>query len=97
VLIFQLHSIKNEKNISHRPDTVRKEPDMTNLRTNTEKELLQAKHRKEAIEARDRKKEEKARTHRLIQMGALLASVFPKAKTMDLEDLKQLLSYKLNV
>jgi hypothetical protein len=61
----------------------------------TKKELLQAKHRKEAIEARNRKKEEKARTHRLIQMGAILASIYPEAKTMDLEDLKLLLSYKL--
>jgi DNA-binding protein H-NS len=70
---------------------------MANMRTDTEKELLQAKHRKEAIEARDRKKEEKARTHKLIQMGAILANVFPQAKTMDLEELKELLSYKLSV
>jgi DNA-binding protein H-NS len=78
---------------------------MANLRTNTtmnkeeltQKELLQAKHRKEAIEARDRKKEEKARTRRLIQMGAILANVFPEAKTMDLEDLKLFLSCKLNI
>ena len=38
--------------------------------TEDEKKLLQAQHRMEAIEARNRQKERKARTRRLIQMGA---------------------------
>ena len=38
--------------------------------TEDEKKLLQAQHRLEAIEARNRQKERKARTRRLIQMGA---------------------------
>ena len=47
--------------------------------TEDEKKLLQAQHRMEAIEARNRQKERKARTRRLIQMGAVLESVFPEA------------------
>lgn len=39
--------------------------------TEDEKKLLQAQHRMEAIEARNRQKERKARTRRLIQMGAV--------------------------
>ena len=42
--------------------------------TEDEKKLLQAQHRMEAIEARNRQKERKARTRRLIQMGAVLVS-----------------------
>ena len=52
------------------------------------KKLRQAKHRKEEVEARNRMKAEKQRTHRLIQMGAILGSIYPVAWTMDLEDLK---------
>lgn len=43
--------------------------------TSEEKALLQAKHRQEEAEARDRRKERNARTHRLIQEGAILESV----------------------
>ena len=44
--------------------------------TEDEKKLLQAQHRMEVMEARNRQKECKARTRRLIQMGAVLESVF---------------------
>ena len=45
--------------------------------TEEEKKLLQAQHRLDAVEARNRQKERKQRTRRLIQMGAVLESVFP--------------------
>ena len=48
------------------------------LMVENEKKLLQAKHRLEAAEARDRKKERSQRTRRLIQVGAILESVFPE-------------------
>ena len=46
--------------------------------TDTEKELLQAKHRLEEAQARDRVKERKARTHRLIQIGAIFVKACPE-------------------
>ena len=64
--------------------------------TEDEKKLLQAQHRLEAIEARNRQKERKARTRRLIQMGAVLESVFPEVQTMELEDVKMELKRRLN-
>ena len=48
--------------------------------TSEEKALLQAKHRQEEAEARNRKKERNARTHRLIQEGAILESVAPHVR-----------------
>lgn len=60
-----------------------------------EKKLLQAKHRAEAAENRDRVKEQKARTRRLIQEGALLESISPKIKNMDLDSLKRELMIRL--
>ncbi len=59
--------------------------------TDQEKKLLQAKHRLEEAQARNRVKERKARTHRLIQEGAVLESVYPEARTMELETLKDVL------
>ena len=56
------------------------------IMTPEEKELLQARHRLEEAQARDR--ERKMRTRRLIQEGAILEKVFPKAVTMELEDLE---------
>ena len=41
------------------------------MMTPEEKALLQAKHRQEEAEARNRKKERDARTHRLVQEGAI--------------------------
>ena len=54
------------------------------IMTPEEKVLLQAKHRLEEIEARNRKKERNARTRRLIQEGAILESIAPHIKEMDL-------------
>ena len=63
--------------------------------TEQEKKLLQAKHRMEEVEARNRKKERSIRTRRLIQEGAILESVFPQARHMDLEALKAILEKRL--
>ena len=63
--------------------------------TPEEKELLQAKHRLEEIEARNRKKERNARTRRLIQEGAILESIAPHIKEMDLDTLKRELMLRL--
>lgn len=60
--------------------------------TDAEKKLLQAQHRLEQAEARNREKERKARTRRLIQEGAILESVFPHVKTLELEEVQQFLS-----
>ena len=59
------------------------------------KALLQAKHRQEEAEARNRKKERNARTHRLIQEGAVLESVAPHVREMDLDFLKRELLIRL--
>ena len=63
--------------------------------TSEEKALLQAKHRQEEAEARNRKKERNARTHRLIQEGAILESVAPHIREMDLDLLKRELMIRL--
>ena len=63
--------------------------------TSEEKALLQAKHRQEEAEARNRKKEWNARTHRLIQEGAILESVAPHVREMDLDLLKRELLIRL--
>ena len=56
--------------------------------TDDEKKLLQAKHRLEEAEMRDRKKERNARTHRLIQEGAILEKALPQTIQMTLEQLE---------
>lgn len=63
--------------------------------TEDEKKLLQAKHRLEAIEARNRQAERKKRTRRLIQMGAVLESVFPEVQSMELDEVKLELKRRL--
>lgn len=63
--------------------------------TSEEKSLLQAKHRQEEAEARNRRTERNARTHRLIQEGALLESVAPHIREMDLDLLKRDLMIRL--
>ncbi|MGN0361893.1 MAG: DUF3847 domain-containing protein [Bilifractor sp.] len=70
---------------------------MANKKTMTseEKALLQAKHRQEEAEARNRRKERNARTHRLIQEGAILESVAPHIREMDLDLLKRELIIRL--
>jgi len=57
--------------------------------TDTEKELLQAKHRLEEAQARSRVKERKARTHRLIQIGAIFVKACPELAYMDLKELEK--------
>ena len=57
--------------------------------TDIEKELLQAKHRLEEAQARDRVKERKARTHRLIQIGAIFVKACPELAYMDLKELEK--------
>ena len=59
--------------------------------TETEKKLLQAKHRLEEAEMRDRQKERKQRTRRLIQEGAILEKIFPQAALMSLDELESFL------
>ena len=59
--------------------------------TNTEKQLLQAKHRLEEAQARDRVKERKTRTRRLIQEGAILEKALPQTTRMTLEQLEEFL------
>ena len=63
--------------------------------TDTEKKLLQAKHRLEEAQARDRVKERKARTRRLIQEGAILEKVLPEVQTVALTELENHLSRRL--
>ena len=63
------------------------------IMTLEEKALLQARHRQKA-EA-NRKKERDARTHRLVQEGAILESIVPHIKEMDLDSLKRELMIRL--
>ena len=63
--------------------------------TDTEKKLLQARHRLEEAQARDRVKERKARTRRLIQEGAILEKVLPEVQAIELFELEAYLSRKL--
>ena len=63
--------------------------------TETEKKLLQAKHRLEEAEMRDRQKERKQRTRRLIQEGAVLEKIFPQVALMSLDELEEYLCEKL--
>ena len=63
--------------------------------TEQEKKLQQVRHRMEEAAARKRKKERRARTRRLIQEGAILESVFPRAQHMELEALKAILEKRL--
>ena len=63
----------------------------------TEKELLQAKHRLEEVQMRDREKERKARTHRLIQEGAVLEKVLPNIKEENIDALEEYLKELLKI
>lgn len=64
--------------------------------TDTEKKLLQAKHRLEEAQARDRVKQRKARTRRLIQEGAVLEKALPQTVDMDLNKLETYLNELTN-
>ena len=59
--------------------------------TENEKKVIQAKHRLEEALARNRVKERKARTHRLIQEGAILEKALPQVRQMSLEQLEDYL------
>ncbi len=59
--------------------------------TENEKKLEQLKHRYDEAIMRDRVKERKARTHRLIQEGAILEKAFPKVQAMTTEQLDDFL------
>ena len=59
--------------------------------TETEKKLLQVKHRLEEAEMCDRQKERKLRTRRLIQEGAILEKIFPQVTLMSLDELENFL------
>lgn len=63
--------------------------------TPEQKQLLQAQHRLEEAQARDRAKERRARTRRLIQTGAILESLFPEFRTMELDGVKRELERRL--
>ncbi len=63
--------------------------------TPEQKQLLQAQHRLEEAQARDRDKERRARTRRLIQTGAILESLFPEFRTMELGGVKRELERRL--
>ena len=56
--------------------------------TETEKKLLQVRHRLEEAQARDRVRQRKARTRRLIQEGAVLEKALPQTVSMDLSELE---------
>ena len=56
-----------------------------------QKKLIQERHRLEQAQMRDRAKGRKARTRQLIQEGAILEKAFPKAATMNLEELEEYL------
>ncbi|MCI2046877.1 MAG: DUF3847 domain-containing protein [Faecalibacterium sp.] len=62
----------------------------------TQKELLQARHRLEEAQARDRVQERKQRTRRLIQEGAILEKAFPPAVNMALDALQDELTARLS-
>lgn len=62
-----------------------------------EKKLLQTQHRLEAAAARNRQKERKARTRRLIQMGAILESAIPEVQSMKLDEVKMELKKRFSL
>ena len=64
--------------------------------TDTEKKLIQARHRLEEAQARDRVKQRKARTRRLIQEGAVLEKALPQTREMELDELENYLSRLVN-
>ncbi len=65
--------------------------------TPEQKQLLQTQHRLEEAQARDRDKERRARTRRLIQTGAILESLFPEFRSMELGDVERELERRLGM
>ena len=70
--------------------------DMTTM-TPEEKKLIQAQHRLEAAQARERDRERRQRTHRLIQIGAILEKLIPEICTMELDDIELELERRLGM
>ena len=56
-----------------------------------EKEIGQMQNRQKILLNRKRTEEQRARTHRLIERGAILEAVFPPVKEMDNEEVKAFL------
>lgn len=57
----------------------------------TEKHISQLENRQKILLSRKRAEERRARTHRLIERGAVLESVFPPVADMDGEEVKAFL------
>ena len=55
------------------------------------KEISQLQNRQKILLNRKRTEEQRARTHRLIERGAILEVVFPPVKEMDNEEVKAFL------
>ena len=65
------------------------------IMTPEEKALFTGKTPPRRSRSRNRKKERDARTHRLVQEGAILESIVPHIKEMDLDSLKRELIIRL--
>ena len=65
--------------------------DKTPEEKKVEKEIGQMKNRQKILLNRKRTEEHRARTHRLIERGAILEAVFPPVKEMDNEEVKAFL------
>ena len=65
--------------------------DKTPEEKKVEKEIGQMKNRQKILLNRKRTEEHRARTHRLIERGAILEAVFPPVADMDGEEVKEFL------
>ena len=65
--------------------------DKTPEEKKVEKEIGQMQNRQKILLNRKRTEEQRARTHRLIERGAILEAVFPPVKEMDNEEVKAFL------
>ena len=65
--------------------------DKTPEEKKAEKEIGQMQNRQKILLNRKRTEEHRARTHRLIERGAILEAVFPPVKEMDNEEVKAFL------
>ena len=66
--------------------------DKTPEEKKVEKEIGQMQNRQKILLNRTRTEEHRARTHRLIERGAILEAVFPPVMDMDGEEVKAFLS-----
>lgn len=65
--------------------------DKTPEELKVEKEISQYQNRQKILQNRKRTEEHRARTHRLIERGAILEAVFPSVMEMDGEEVKAFL------